>query len=111
MNAASRRIGRQHTLHDENKVTRITRSKLATTTEITTTTTTTGLPSKLGNNAAGTRKRAALGDVTNAQKKPALGDITNAVLKKDAEKPTTRRPLSRKPSTVSVPKATESKPL
>lgn len=111
MNAASRRIARQNTLHDENKVTRITRSKLATTTEITTTTTTTGLPSKLGNNAAGTRKRAALGDVTNAQKKPALGDITNAVLKKDAEKPAAKRPLSRKPSTVSVTKAAESKPL
>jgi G2/mitotic-specific cyclin 2 len=113
MNAASRRIARQNTLHDENKVhTRITRSKLATTTEITTTTTSTGLPSKLGNNAAaGTRKRAALGDVTNAQKKAALGDITNAVVKRDAEKPAAKRPLSRKPSTVTVPKAVESKPL
>jgi G2/mitotic-specific cyclin 1/2 len=111
MNAASRRIARQHTQHDENKVhTRITRSKLATTTEITTTST--GLPSKLGNNAAAaTRKRAALGDVTNAQKKAALGDVTNAVLKKDTDKPAAKRPLSRKPSTVSVPKAIESKPL
>jgi G2/mitotic-specific cyclin 2 len=96
--------------------TRITRSKLATTTEITTTTT--ALPSKLGNNTtAGTRKRAALGDVTNAHKKPALGDITNAA-KKEVEKPAAKRPLSRKPSAVNVPKTTtntttavESKPL
>ena len=114
MNAASRRTGRQNTLHDENKVqTRITRSKLATTTEIktTTTTTSTALPSKLGNNAAATRKRAALGDVTNAQKKPALGDITNAVVKRDAEKPVAKRPLSRKPSNVNATKTTESRPL
>jgi G2/mitotic-specific cyclin 1/2 len=55
-----------------------------------------------------------LGDVTNAHKKPALGDITNAALKKEIEKPTAKRPLSRKPSTVNVPKTTstlESKPL
>jgi len=96
--------------------TRVTRSKLASKTEITTTTTTTALPSKVGNNAAATRKRAALGDVTNAHKKTsssALGDITNAVLKKETEKPAVRRPVSRKPSAVNVkkPAAIESKPL
>ena len=98
--------------------TRVTRSKLAsTTTEITTTTTKTALQSKVGNNNIGaTRKRPALGDVTNAHKKPALGDITNAVLKKEMEKPATaavRRPISRKPSTVNVKKSTvgDSKPL
>lgn len=55
-----------------------------------------------------------MGDVTNAHKKPALGDITNAALKKEIEKPIAKRPLSRKPSTVTVPKTTatvESKPL
>jgi G2/mitotic-specific cyclin 2 len=97
--------------------TRVTRSKLAsTTTEITTTTTRTALQSKVGNNNIGaTRKRPALGDVTNAHKKPTLGDITNAVLKKEMEKPAAvvRRPISRKPSTVNVTKSTvgESKPL
>jgi G2/mitotic-specific cyclin 2 len=116
MNAASRRAARQNSLHDENRVqTRITRSKLASTTEITTSTTTTttstALPSKLGNHAAATRKRAALGDVTNAQKKPALGDITNAVTKRNIEKPVAKRPLSRKPSIVNVTKPAESKPL
>jgi G2/mitotic-specific cyclin 2 len=93
--------------------TRVTRSKLASTTEITTSTTT-ALPSKVGNNnaaAAGTRKRAALGDVTNAHKKPALGDITNAVVKKDTEKPAIKRPVSRKPSAGNVKKPAESKPL
>ena len=109
-----RRIARQNTLHDENRVqhTRVTRSKLASTTEITTTTT--ALPSKVGNNnvvAAGTRKRAALGDVTNAHKKPALGDVTNAIVKKDAEKPAIKRPISRKLSAANVKKPAESKPL
>ena len=111
-----RRIARQNTVHDENRVqhTRVTRSKLASTTEITTTTT--ALPSKVGNNtavvAAGTRKRAALGDVTNAHKKPALGDITNAVAKKDvADKPAIKRPISRKTSAANVKKPAESKPL
>ena len=98
------------TMNDENRVqhTRITRSKLATSTEITTTTTT-ALQSKVGNNATGTRKRAALGDVTNAHKKPALADVTNAVLKKETlvDKPIVKRPISRKPSTVGVKKTTE----
>ena len=105
-----RRAARQNTLSDENRVqhTRITRSKLATTT--TEITTTTALQSKVGNNAAGTRKRAALGDVTNAHKKPALGDITNATLKKETlEKQVAKRPISRKPSTVAVKKTTETK--
>ena len=105
-----RRIARQNTLHDENRVqhARVTRSKLASTTEITTT-----LPSKVGNNigAAGTRKRAALGDVTNAHKKPALGDITNAVIKKDKEKPAVKRPITRKPSAGNAQKPADSKPL
>lgn len=111
-----RRIARQNTLHDENRVqhTRVTRSKLASTTEITTTTT--ALPSKVGNSnagaAAGTRKRAALGDVTNAHKKPALGDITNAIVKKEVpEKPAIKRPISRKTSAANVKKPAESKPL
>ena len=91
--------------------TRVTRSKLAsTTTEITTTTTTTALQSKVGNNNLGaTRKRNALGDVTNAHKKVALGDITNAVLKKETEKPAAaaiRRPISRKTSATNVKKST-----
>jgi G2/mitotic-specific cyclin 2 len=93
--------------------TRVTRSKLASTTTEITTTTTTALPSKVGNNntnsnnALGTRKRAALGDVTNAHKKTAaLGDITNAVLKKDAEKTFTKRPIIRKPSAINVKKST-----
>jgi len=120
MNAATRRAARQPTLHDENRVqhTRVTRSKLAST-EIATTTT---LPSKVGNNkatanaAAPNRKRAALGDVTNAHKKTAsaLGDITNAVVKNNTEKVTvagTKRPLSRKPSVVTKESVTESKPL
>jgi G2/mitotic-specific cyclin 1/2 len=92
--------------------TRVTRSKLASTTEITTTTT--ALPSKVGNNnavAAGTRKRAALGDVTNARKKAALGDVTNAIVKKYAEKPAIKRPISRKTSVANVKKPAESKPL
>ena len=103
-------------MHDENRVqhTRVTRSKLASTEIVTTTT----LPSKVGNNSKATnatapnRKRAALGDVTNAHKKSALGDITNAVAKSNTEKPTvagTKRPLSRKPSVV-VKEPTESKP-
>jgi G2/mitotic-specific cyclin 1/2 len=103
-------VGRQNTLHDENKVqTRVTRSKVATT-EITTTT---ALPSKLGNNMGATRKRAALGDVTNAHKKTvlgekrALGDVNAKPMdKKDV---VTKRPVSRKPSTL-VSKQ-ESKPL
>jgi len=67
----------------------VTRSKLAKTTEVTTTTT--ALPSKLGNQVGPTRKRAALGDVTNAHKKLASVDIKT-------EKPAVKRPLSRKPS-------------
>jgi G2/mitotic-specific cyclin 2 len=98
--------------------TRVTRSKLASTitTEITTTTTT-ALPSKVGNNKnPATRKRSALGDVTNAHKKTAaLGDITNAVLKKETtEKAAVRRPVGRKPSVTNVKRTSsvvESKPL
>lgn len=91
----------------------MTRSKLASSTDLASLSTT-ALPSKVGNNKAGpaaTRKRAALGDVTNAHKKGApLGDITNAVLKKQTtDKPTTtlpaKRPISRKPSVVNVKKA------
>jgi G2/mitotic-specific cyclin 2 len=89
--------------------TRATRSKLASSTELTSISTT-ALPSKVGNNKiAATRKRAALGDVTNAHKKSApLGDITNAVLKKETiEKPPApvKRPLSRKPSSATVKRA------
>lgn len=96
-------------MHDENKVqTRVTRSKVATTTEITTTT---ALPSKLGNNMGATRKRAALGDVTNAHKKTVLGEKRMLGDAKPLEKKEviTKRPISRKPSTlVSKP---NSKPL
>jgi len=69
---------------------------------------TTALQSKVGNHAAGTRKRAALGDVTNAHKKPALTDVTNAVLKKETieKQQIVKRPVSRKPSTVAVKKTT-----
>ena len=95
----------------------MTRSKLTTTTEITTTTTTsTGLTSKVGiqNATAGTRKRAALGDVTNAHKKTALGDITNAVVKNPVEKPVAKRPVARKQSSVNEKKVaatTSAKPV
>ena len=87
----------------------MTRSKLASSTDLTSLSTT-ALPSKVGHNkAAPTRKRAALGDVTNAHKKGApLGHVTNAVLKKETtqEKPAApaKRPLSRKPSTTNVQK-------
>jgi G2/mitotic-specific cyclin 2 len=87
--------------------TRVTRSKVATTTEITTTT---ALPSKLGNMGV-TRKRAALGDVTNAHKKTVLGEKRMLGDTKPLEKKevVTKRPISRKPSTlVSKP---DSKPL
>ena len=105
-------------MHDENRLqhTRVTRSKLASSEIVTTTT----LPSKVGNNSKTTnatvpnRKRAALGDVTNAHKKSALGDITNAVVKNNTEKPTVtgaKRPLSRKPSVVVAKESTASKPL
>jgi G2/mitotic-specific cyclin 2 len=107
-------------VHDENKVqhTRMTRSKLASSTDLASLSTT-ALPSKVGNNKAGpaaTRKRAALGDVTNAHKKGApLGDITNAVLKKPTtDKATTvpaKRPISRKPSVVNVKKAAAAPPM
>jgi G2/mitotic-specific cyclin 2 len=105
-----RRTARQTAMNDENRIqhTRITRSKLATTT--TEITTTTALQSKVGNNAVGTRKRAALGDVTNAHKKLPLTDVTNAVLKKETtekQQQNVKRPLSRKPSTVTVKKTTE----
>ena len=89
--------------------TRVTRSKLASSTDLTSLSTT-ALPSKVGHSkAATTRKRAALGDVTNAHKRSApLGDVTNAVLKKESiqEKPAApaRRPLSRKPSSTNVQK-------
>jgi G2/mitotic-specific cyclin 2 len=89
---------------------RVTRSKLASKTE--TTTTSTALPSKVGNSrtAAVPRKRAALGDVTNAHTKPALADITNAILKKEPEKPAVKRPIAKKTSTVNVKKLSESRP-
>lgn len=98
--------------------TRVTRSKLASTITTEITTTTTALPSKVGNNNnPATRKRSALGDVTNAHKKTAaLGDITNAVLKKEmTEKAAVRRPASRKPSVTNVKRTSSvvesSKPL
>jgi hypothetical protein len=96
----------------------MTRSKLASSTDLASLSTT-ALPSKVGNNKAGpaaTRKRPALGDVTNAHKKAApLGDITNAVLKKPATDKTTtvpaKRPISRKPSVVNVKKAAAAPPM
>jgi len=87
----------------------MTRSKLASSTDLTSLSTT-ALPSKVGHNkAAPTRKRAALGDVTNAHKRGApLGDVTNAVLKKEIiqEKPAApaRRAVGRKPSSTNVQK-------
>jgi G2/mitotic-specific cyclin 2 len=64
----------------------------------------------VGNNLVGTRKRAALGDVTNAHKKSVLGDITNAVLKKETtvgEKNGVKRGVSRKIAGVTVTKPAE----
>jgi G2/mitotic-specific cyclin 2 len=40
-----------------------------------------------------------------------LGDVTNAIIKKDAEKPAIKRPISRKTSAANVKKPAESKPL
>jgi G2/mitotic-specific cyclin 2 len=115
INPQRRVVSRPTTLHDENKVqkTRVTRSKLISTdVTTTTTTTTTALTSKIGiqNAVAATRKRAALGDVTNAHKKSALADITNAIVKPQVEKPAvvTKRPTVRKPSSLSTVNPVES---